>query len=65
MTWKKCQASRAAVRVIIETVFDELPRACSKELFDKKCNVMCQHVFDSYCGQDGDRTHKCNSPDRN
>ena len=53
LDWKKRQATRAAVRFTIETVLDELPRAYSKELFDKKCDVVYQHVFDSYTGMGG------------
>jgi type I restriction enzyme R subunit len=45
------QATRAAVRVTIETILDELPRIHSPELYEMKCNVVYQHVFDSYAGQ--------------
>jgi type I restriction enzyme R subunit len=51
LDWKKRQATRAAVRYTIETVLDELPRTYTPELYQTKCNVVYQHVFDSYAGQ--------------
>ena len=53
LDWKKRQATRAAVRYTIETVLDELPRTYTPELYQTKCNVVYQHVFDSYSGQGG------------
>jgi type I restriction enzyme R subunit len=53
LDWKKRQATRAAVRYTIETVLDELPRTYTPELYQTKCNVVYQHVFDSYAGQGG------------
>jgi type I restriction enzyme R subunit len=50
LDWKKKQATRAAVRYTIETVLDELPRTYTPELYQKKCDVVYQHVFDSYAG---------------
>jgi type I restriction enzyme R subunit len=40
-----------AVMVTIQTVLDELPRTYSPELYQKKCDVVYQHVFDAYGGQ--------------
>ena len=51
LDWKKRQATRAAVRYTIETMLDELPRTYSPELYQKKCDVVYQHVFDAYSGQ--------------
>ncbi len=53
LDWKKRQATRAAVRYTIETVLDELPRTYTPEVYQTKCNVVYQHVFDSYAGQGG------------
>jgi type I restriction enzyme R subunit len=50
LDWKKRQATRAGVRYTVETVLDQLPRAYTPELFEKKCDVVYQHVFDSYQG---------------
>lgn len=53
LDWKKRQATRAAVRLTINTVLDELPRTYTPELYQTKCNVVYQHVFDSYSGMGG------------
>jgi type I restriction enzyme R subunit len=53
LDWKKRQATRAAVRFTIETVLDELPRTYTPDLYQKKCDVVYQHVFDAYAGQGG------------
>ena len=46
--WKKRRQSRMAVRLTIEAALDELPQAYSKDMFNKKCDLVYQHVFDSY-----------------
>jgi type I restriction enzyme R subunit len=51
LDWRKKQQSRASVRLTIETVLDELPRAFTKELYKQKCDIIYQHVYDSYFGQ--------------
>jgi type I restriction enzyme, R subunit len=51
LDWKKRQSTRAAVRYTIETVLDELPRAYTPDLYQQKCDVVYQHIFDSYSGQ--------------
>ena len=52
LDWRKRQQARAAVRVAIsETLDSELPDAYSKELYQKKCDLLYQHVYDSYFGQ--------------
>jgi type I restriction enzyme R subunit len=35
----------------VETVLDQLPRAFTPELYEQKCEVVYQHVFDCYQGQ--------------
>ena len=52
LDWKKRQSTRAAVRYTIETMLDELPRVYTPELYERKCEVVYQHVFDSYYGQE-------------
>ena len=52
LDWKKRQATRAAVRYAIETMLDELPRVYTPELYERKCEVVYQHVFESYYGQE-------------
>jgi len=51
LDWKKRQSTRAAVRYTIETVLDELPRVFTPDLYQQKCELVYQHVFDSYSGQ--------------
>jgi type I restriction enzyme R subunit len=51
LDWKKRQPTRAAVRYTIETMLDELPRTYTPEIYQKKCDVVYQHVFDAYSGQ--------------
>ena len=53
LDWRKRQQSRAAVRQSIEVILDErLPlTSYTKELFQSKCDVVYQHIYDSYFGQ--------------
>jgi len=51
LDWRKRQQSRAAVRVCIEEALDRLPQPFTPELWRRKCDVVYQHVYDSYFGQ--------------
>ncbi|MBP1466239.1 type I restriction endonuclease subunit R [Candidatus Chloroploca sp. M-50] len=51
LDWRKKQQARAAVRVTIEDMLDQLPDLYSKELYEQKCQVVYQHVYESYLGQ--------------
>ncbi len=51
LDWRKRQQSRAAVRLTIDEKMDELPRAFTPELYQRKCDAVYQHVYDSYFGQ--------------
>ena len=51
LDWRKQQTTRAMVRYTIETVLDQLPRAYSKELYERKCDVIFQHFYGAYSGQ--------------
>lgn len=52
LDWRKRQQSRAAVRQSIEMILDDgLPGNYTKELFQHKCDVVYQHIYDSYFGQ--------------
>lgn len=52
LDWRKRQQARAAVRVAISEMLDsELPDSFSKELYQQKCDLLYQHVYDSYFGQ--------------
>ena len=51
LDWRKQQTTRAMVLTTIKDVLDQLPRAYSKELYEKKCDAVYQHFYDSYLGQ--------------
>jgi type I restriction enzyme, R subunit len=50
LEWRSRQQSKAAVRLTIEEELDDLPNAYSKPLYNAKCDLIYQHVFDSYFG---------------
>ena len=50
LDWRKRQQSRAAVLVSIEETLDLLPRIYTPDLFQNKCDLVYQHVYDSYFG---------------
>ena len=49
--WRKQQTTRAVVFTTIKDILDGLPRAYSKDLYEKKCDLVYQHVYESYLGQ--------------
>lgn len=52
LDWRKRQQSRAEVRVTIESVLDGgLPDKYTPEIFSRKCDLVYQHIFDSYFGE--------------
>ncbi len=51
LDWRKRQQSRAAVKLCIETVLDHLPQNYTQEMYDEKCEVVYQHVYESYYGE--------------
>ena len=51
LDWRKRQQSRAAVKVAIEEILDRLPQSYSSALYERKCQAVYQHVYDSYYGQ--------------
>jgi len=52
LDWRNRQQPRAAVRLAISEMLDnELPGAYSKKLYDQKCDLLYQHIYDSYFGQ--------------
>jgi len=53
LDWRKRQQSRAQVLITIQDVLDRgLPRIFTPELYQQKCNLIYQHVYDSYYGQE-------------
>lgn len=50
LDWRKKQQTRADVRLCIEECLDYLPEKFEKALFQQKCEVVYQHIFDMYPG---------------
>lgn len=50
LDWRKRQQSRAAVRLTIEETLDRLPECYTKEIYERKCNAVYQHVYECYFG---------------
>lgn len=51
LDWRKKQRSRAGVYSTVKTVLDQLPRAYTPEIYNQKCDMVYQHIFDSYQGE--------------
>ena len=52
--WRQKTQARAKVKIAIEDTLDDgLPRAYTKELYNAKCNVLFEHVYESYFGDGG------------
>jgi type I restriction enzyme R subunit len=50
LEWRARQQSKADVRITIEEGLDELPEAYSQPVWNTKCDLIYQHIFDSYFG---------------
>ena len=50
LDWRKQQQSRAAVKLSVQKILDELPECYSREVYDQKCEAVYQHIFESYYG---------------
>lgn len=51
LDWRKRSSARARIRLAIEDTLDEgLPRAYSKELYNTKCEMLFEHMYESYQG---------------
>ena len=48
LDWRKEQSTRASVRVTVEEILDRLPETFTRPIYAQKCEVVYQHVFDSY-----------------
>jgi type I restriction enzyme, R subunit len=49
LDWRKRQTSQARVKDTIKDVLDVgLPRAYSPELYEQKCSVIFEHIYESY-----------------
>jgi type I restriction enzyme R subunit len=51
LDWRKRQQARAAVLITIQDSLDrELPRSYTPEIFNRKCDLVYQHIYDCYYG---------------
>lgn len=50
LDWRKKQAARVAVRLEIEEMLDRLPDLYTRDLYEQTCELVYQHVYDSYYG---------------
>jgi type I restriction enzyme R subunit len=48
LDWRRRQQTKAAVKVAIEEVLDQLPESYSTEVYQRKCQEVYQHVYESY-----------------
>jgi type I restriction enzyme R subunit len=52
LDWRKQQTTRMMVFTTIQDILDQsLPRAYSKEIYEKKCDTVYQHFYEAYLGQ--------------
>lgn len=51
LDWRKRQQTRAAVLITIQDYLDRgLPRVYSPEMYNQKCDMVYQHIYDCYYG---------------
>lgn len=50
LDWRKGQQARAAVRLQVQKTLDLLPEKYSKEIYEQKCDLVYQHIYDTYFG---------------
>ena len=48
LDWRKQQKTRAAVRVAIFDALEQLPKPYTPELYNQKCELVYQHVYEAY-----------------
>ena len=53
LNWRQKSSARSQVKLAIEDTLDTgLPRAYTKELYEQKCSVVFEHVYESYPERD-------------
>lgn len=50
LDWRKGQQSRAAVQLEIADWLDKLPEVYNVGIYEEKCQIVYQHIYDSYFG---------------
>ena len=52
LDWRSRQQSRAAVKIAVQKILDEmLPECYTKAIYDQKCEVVYQHIYECYYGE--------------
>ena len=52
LDWRRRQQSRAAVKIAVQKILDEiLPECYTKATYDQKCEVIYQHIYECYYGE--------------
>jgi type I restriction enzyme R subunit len=51
LDWRKRQQTRAAVRLCIAQKLDYLPEVFTRDVYEQKCDIVYQHVYESYFGE--------------
>lgn len=51
LDWRKNQKTRAGVRLAIEETLDKLPETYTGELYQDKCDLVYEHIYDAYYGE--------------
>jgi type I restriction enzyme R subunit len=53
LNWRQKSAARAQLKLAIEDVLDTgLPRIYSRDLYQRKCSALFEHVYESYPERD-------------
>ena len=50
LDWRRRQQSKAEVKVTIEEILDQLPESYAPEVYQRKCEEIYQHIYESYAG---------------
>ena len=51
LDWRKRQQTRAGVQITIADILDKLPDTYVVDVYEQKCQLVYQHVYDSYYGE--------------
>ncbi|MBP7795237.1 MAG: type I restriction endonuclease subunit R [Elusimicrobiales bacterium] len=50
LDWRKKQQARASVKVCISEMLEKLPPIFTDEVYNQKCDLVYQHIYESYYG---------------
>ena len=61
LDWRKKAQTRESARVLVKEILDELPGAYDPETYDRKCEIVFNHIFASYF-DDGRSVYDADAP---